>query len=86
MGARLVFRRLKIAQGLEGKIRLGPEIIDAPFKTEACSADRAAFIECENLRILITVKLRRDEREKHRFPGAGWPDDQRVTDIANMGR
>jgi len=38
LGARLVFRRLKIAQGLEGKIRLGPEIIDNPFKAKACSA------------------------------------------------
>jgi hypothetical protein len=48
--------------------------------------DRPAEIKGKNLRVSITPELKAHQRQQHAFPGAGWPDDQCVADVADMER
>src|SRR3546814_9517701 len=48
--------------------------------------DRAAEIEGEHLAGLIAAELHGDQREQHRFAGAGRSDDQGMADVADMQR
>ena len=49
-------------------------------------ADRAAEIEGENLCAVVAAELQGHQRQQHGFAGAGWADDERVADVADMER
>src|SRR3546814_6001763 len=59
------------------------------WSSDVCSSDlpdRAAEIEGEHLAGLIAAELHGDQREQHRFAGAGRSDDQGMADVADMQR
>ena len=51
---------------------------------ERGGADRAPEIEGKNLRCRIAAELEGDQGSA--LAGAGWPDDERVPDVADMER
>jgi hypothetical protein len=64
--------------------KAGSQILPVAAAGERCRPDRAPEIEGEDLRAVIPPELQRHQREQDRFARSGRPDNQRVTDIADV--
>ena len=80
-----VRRRLKPRQRAEPRAcRVAGEIVMRAAGGVRQREQRAALVEGCDARVPVAPELRRDQREKRRFAGAGRPEDERVADVGDV--
>jgi hypothetical protein len=74
------------AEWLEGQPTLDAQLVPGAANGERRGPRGAAFVEQDDLRVLVAAELERQHRQQHRFAGAGRADHDRVADVADMER
>src|SRR5882724_12166868 len=62
------------------------DVMPIAIHSDGGGAYRAAEIEREDLGPRIATKLKRHQRQQHRFASTRWPDHQCMTDVTDMKR
>src|SRR3546814_10234157 len=83
-------RLVDMRQGLEGHTgvigiaKAATQVLPVAAHRQGRSADRAAEVEREGLRVVVAAELHRHQREQHRLARTGRSDNKCVDAIADM--